>query len=542
MRCTTIQLVLYYGITQVLMWVCDVTYCMAYAITKVFRKPNLQWNIYTIQQQIMRNRRNTLLRRTDSSCVFTTNTADSWAPSDNIFDDQPQSKALDEKSLDWIDSSPTSMAEEPTHNAVPASTGGIRQERRVRYNGTYPKRYNEKYKELKGDSATIQKVLNKGMTPAGQHIPIMIQECMTYLGFGNASIEDDNHHQQDNSVKKTNDALLFVDCTLGYGGHSTHVLQHLLSSQVHPHRNSFDRRRPYQMICFDRDPIEIVKATERLHHVIREHSTQHDIGDADAVSMNDIVTTVNCNFRDLRTYLQNDPNIGKVTALLADLGLSSMQIDDASRGFTYKQDGPLDMRMTVDDTTKTESAYELLCRWSVNELTTVLQDNSDEVYASIIAQAILGPKSTGIPSTTVELANIVRDTVRPQLLQAKTQSQSNKSSVRNYDSVSVKKQLDSTVARVMQAIRIEVNSELDSLQQLLDDLPYLLAPNGRAVFLTFHSGEDRRVKKAFKLGYKNGIYSSWSRDVVRPTSTERYNNPRSSCCKLRWVVRSQMSV
>jgi 16S rRNA (cytosine1402-N4)-methyltransferase len=102
----------------------------------------------------------------------------------------------------------------------------------------------------------------------------------------------------------------------------------------------------------------------------------------------------------------------------------------------------------------------------------------------------------------------------------------------------VNKELDSTVARVMQAIRIEVNSEFESLEELLNDLPHILAPGGRAVILTFHSGEDRRVKKAFKTGFKDGLYSSWSRDVVRPTTEERRNNPRSSCCKLRWVVRS----
>jgi len=105
-----------------------------------------------------------------------------------------------------------------------------------------------------------------------------------------------------------------------------------------------------------------------------------------------------------------------------------------------------------------------------------------------------------------------------------------------------KAKLDSTVARVMQAIRIELNGEFLVLEQLLDDLPTILAPGGRAVFLTFHSGEDRRVKKAFKSGFKSGIYSSWSRDVVRPTAKERRDNPRSSCCKLRWVVRSDKAI
>jgi 16S rRNA (cytosine1402-N4)-methyltransferase len=270
------------------------------------------------------------------------------------------------------------------------------------------------------------------------------------------------------------------------------------------------------------------------------------------------------------------------------LGVSSMQMDDASRGFTYKRAGPLDMRMEKGDSrviadnhsnndSTVVSAYELLTSLTVPQLTAMLRENSDEPYADVIARAILGqPQNNNkgrhihnkttmahvIPSTTVELATVVREAVRPLL----TSSSSSPSAARPKTSAKsasslqqqqappqrprggggnaaarVKKELDSTVARVMQAIRIAVNQEFESLEQLLDDLPYLLAPQGRAVILTFHSGEDRRVKKAFKEGYKRGIYSSWSRDVVRPSAAERRDNPRSSCCKLRWVVRSDES-
>jgi 16S rRNA (cytosine1402-N4)-methyltransferase len=211
------------------------------------------------------------------------------------------------------------------------------------------------------------------------------------------------------------------------------------------------------------------------------------------------------------------------------LGLSSMQIDDNSRGFTYKREGPLDMRMNTDSST--ETAYDLLRRLKPKKLQAMLEENSDEVFASEIASALLGKKGVNVPETTVELAQRVRETVRP-LLQDKKQQQ------KKLSSGAVKKLLDSTVARVMQAIRIEINGEFRVLDQLLADLPDVLVPNGRAVFLTFHSGEDRRVKKAFKAGFKNGIYSSWSSDVVRPSSTERRDNPRSSCCKLRWAIRS----
>jgi 16S rRNA (cytosine1402-N4)-methyltransferase len=226
-----------------------------------------------------------------------------------------------------------------------------------------------------------------------------------------------------------------------------------------------------------------------------------------------------------------------------------MQIDDAARGFTYKREGPLDMRMAGNDSSNTtDTAYDLLSRITVKQFTKMLEENSDEVYAAVVAQAVLGAPSKkknrptkDIPSTTIELANVVRNAVRPLISPPPPKKQSEGDPPRR-DSAKVKKELDSTVARVMQAIRIEVNSEFESLEELMTDLPHILAPGARAVVLTFHSGEDRRVKRAFKTGFNEGIYSSWSRDVVRPTSEERRNNPRSSCCKLRWVVRSDSSI
>ena len=393
--------------------------------------------------------------------------------------------------------------------------------RRVRYNGKYPRNFGEKYKELSGDEATVQKVLNKGMTPAGRHVPILLNECLHYLGLIDTT---------------TLEPVFYVDCTLGYGGHSSQVLMRLLD----------DGNSQHKMICFDRDPMEIVKATERLQQIVHTHnSSQFNTS---------IVTTVNRNFREVKSYLETTERGGSstVTAILADLGLSSMQIDNAARGFTYKREGPLDMRMTGNhhDQNTTESAYDLLSRLTVKQFTNMLKENSDETYAEIIAQAVLGsnskkkPRQTKIPTTTIELATIVRDAVRPLLSPPPPSSPhkpTNNDPIRR-DSASVKKELDATVARVMQAIRIEVNEEFESLEELLDNLPYLLAPGGRVVVLTFHSGEDRRVKQAFKTGFKDSIYSSWSRDVVRPSSEERRNNPRSSCCKLRWAIRSDKCI
>ena len=199
-----------------------------------------------------------------------------------------------------------------------------------------------------------------------------------------------------------------------------------------------------------------------------------------------------------------------------------MQIDDPRRGFTYKFAGPLDMRM---DTSKGETAREYLVRVKRNELTKVLEENSDEELALPIATAI---KQEPIPTTTSELANRVKKAYNAAAVVQKT-------------SKPTKEEINSAIARTMQAIRIEVNREFTVLEKLLDALPRVLSPGGKVAFLTFHSGEDRRVKKAFKAGFNAGVYSSWSRDVVRAGGDERRNNPRSKCAKLRWAVLSSGS-
>eukprot|EP00545_Synedropsis_sp_CCMP1620_P005154 CAMPEP_0119004622 /NCGR_PEP_ID=MMETSP1176-20130426/1255_1 /TAXON_ID=265551 /ORGANISM="Synedropsis recta cf, Strain CCMP1620" /LENGTH=447 /DNA_ID=CAMNT_0006956353 /DNA_START=145 /DNA_END=1486 /DNA_ORIENTATION=+ len=381
-------------------------------------------------------------------------------------------------------------------------------QRRVRYAGKYPRNFSDKYKELKGDSSTIEKVLAKGMTPAGTHVPILLMECLEHMGLvpvGQLG-GDDLNSTNNSAASKQSEPLLVVDCTLGYGGHSSHLLKALNEDRLRTPSSSSS-----ELIAFDQDSLEIVKTKARL---------LQDQGEGDDTTAT--FTAVNQNFCTLKPYLESTGQYpAKVTSLLADLGLSSMQIDDNTRGFTYKREGPLDMRMDSTNTTG-ETAYELLCRLKPKQLKRLLQENSDEVYAEEIAFGLLNKKKKKIPETTTELAARVRSIVEPLLLKAiqpKTKIE--------------KRQLDSTVARVMQALRIELNGEFLVLEQLLEDLPSVLAPGGRAVFLTFHSGEDRRVKKAFKNGFKSGIYSSWSRNVVRPTATERRNNPRSSCCKLR---------
>lgn len=374
--------------------------------------------------------------------------------------------------------------------------------RRERYSGRYPKNFKHKYKEREGDEETISKVLAKGMTPAGQHVPIMVKECLHYMGL------DDGQRE--------NEPMLVVDCTLGYGGHSSYILKQIL--------NSTDAR----LIAFDQDSVEIKKTEERLRKSVLEQS---DTVSESSGEGNDVFTAVNQNFANLSSYMTSTNQVGKVTSLLADLGLSSMQIDNNDRGFTYKRDGPLDMRMSPDDDS-VETAYQLLQRLRVRQLRSMLKQNSDEEFAAEIAVGLIGERSK-IPTTTVELADRVRDIVRPLIIK---QHNWNSEQIGKNQAKKLKAQLDSTIARVMQAIRIEVNGEFRVLEKLLEDIPKVLSPGGKVVMLTFHSGEDRRVKKSFKCGFKSGIYSAWSRDVVRPTKEERRNNPRSSCCKLRWAI------
>ena len=344
--------------------------------------------------------------------------------------------------------------------ATPAATpAAAPHTRRKRYAGRYPRHFSDRYKEHSGDAATVQRVLQKGGTPAGTHVPIMVSECLEHL---NAS-----------------DATVAVDCTLGYGGHSSALIAALPQNA--------------RLICFDRDGVELARTSKRLAPLASKieleavHANYARVGDELAR-------------RNMRA-----------SCLLADLGCSSMQIDDPERGFTFKRDGPLDMRMGLAEAT----AADWLGRASIKELSAALRSGADfsRRDAREIAVAVL---KEPVPATTTLLA----DRVRAVRLEEEDCSD------------------DDAVKRAMQALRIVVNGEFAALDSLLASLPDILAPGGRAVFLTFHSGEDRRVKKAFKKGVASGIYADAARRPVRPSPGERRRNSRSGCCKLRWCVRA----
>ena len=340
--------------------------------------------------------------------------------------------------------------------------------RRVRYSGTHPRRFEEKYKEhdpLKY-ADTVAKVISKGSTPAGMHIPIMVKEILEIL-----------------QIRPGERGL---DATLGYGGHSRKMLERLQGAG--------------HLYALDVDPIEIKKTTERLR--------QAGYGE-------EILTVIQTNFANLAEVGNAH---GPFDFLLADLGVSSMQIDNPARGFSYKLDGPLDLRLDPEHGT---SAAQRLRELTADEFEGMLVENSDEPYAAQIAAEVYRRMRRGMPmDTTSALAEAVEaalaflpDTKEKRDLVKKTNQ------------------------RVFQALRIDVNSEFEVLEAFLEALPDVMAPGGRVAILTFHSGEDRLVKKAFKRYYKAGVFSNISQDVIRPTPEECRANGRARSTKLRWAVK-----
>ena len=340
---------------------------------------------------------------------------------------------------------------------------------RGRYKGKYPRNYKEKYKELNPEKYqdTIEKVIRKGSTPAGMHISIMVREIIDFL--------------------KIKPGQTGFDATLGYGGHTKAMLE-CLKGQGH-------------MYATDVDPIESAKTKKRL---------------ADAGFGEDILTIRLQNFCTIDEIAKE---AGGFDFVLADLGVSSMQIDNPDRGFSFKVDGPLDLRLNPE---KGISAAERLAQIDEGELAGMLWENSDEPYAEELAHAIVTERKHGKPiDTTTRLREVIEETL--SFLPEKEKKDT------------VKK----TCQRTFQALRIDVNNEFEVLYEFMEKLPGALKPGGRAAILTFHSGEDKLVKKALKQGYKEGVYSEIANDVVRPSAEECAQNGRARSTKMRWAVRAE---
>jgi 16S rRNA (cytosine1402-N4)-methyltransferase len=332
--------------------------------------------------------------------------------------------------------------------------------RRVRYAGKHPRRFEEKYKERQPGryAQTVAKVMASGKTPAGMHRPVMVAEILEAL------------------AAKPGDVA--VDCTLGFGGHAQEILTRILPGG--------------RLLGLDADPIELPKAEARLRGL--------GFGE-------DVFTARRSNFAGLPQALW-DAQIKGADFILADLGVSSMQLDDPGRGFSLKHEGPLDMRMNPQ---RGQPASALLQRIHANALQTLLTENADEPHAAALASALAGK----LFSTTTALAKAIKGTL-PRL---------------NAEDAA------DSIRRVFQALRIAVNDEFSALETLLRLLPSCLNPGGRAAVLTFHSGEDRRVKKSFEAGQREGIYAVIS-EVVRPGAEERRANPRCASAKMRWARRA----
>jgi len=354
------------------------------------------------------------------------------------------------------------MSEDISSNPPPApNPAPVPHKRRVRYSGRNPRRFEDKYKETNPEryAETVAKVMASGKTPAGMHRPIMVAEILEVLA--------------------PQPGAVVVDCTLGYGGHAAQLLPKIIPGG--------------RLIGLDADPIELPKTEARLR--------QQGYGP-------EVLEVHRSNFAGLPQILAASQRTG-ADLILADLGVSSMQLDDPGRGFSIKHEGPLDMRMNPQ---RGQSAAALLEKIQAGPLEELLTENADEPNAARLAAALAGKKFR----TTTELASAIRAAL-PQ---------------------TGPEQAALAERRVFQALRIAVNDEFSALDTFLRYLPACLNPGGRVAILTFHSGEDRRVKKALAAGRRDGVYQAIAEEVMRPGAEERYANSRSAPAKLRWARRA----
>ena len=340
--------------------------------------------------------------------------------------------------------------------------------RRIRYKGTHPKTFKEKYKELKPEhyADDIAKVIQQGRTPAGMHRSICVDEIMEFL--------------------KIVPGQVGLDATLGYGGHSLEMLKYLLPGG--------------RLYAIDVDPFELPRTRDRLA----------ELGYGPEVV---IIKKMNFSQIDQIAY-----EAGPLNFVLADLGVSSMQIDNPERGFSFKTEGPLDLRLNPKSG---RPAADLLKTISQQKLEELFVQNADEPYSEAIAKAIVSKIEKGLViSTTAQLKAIIEEAL--EILPQNTR----------------KDEIKKSCQRCFQALRIEVNDEFGVLEKFLEKLPDALATGGRVAILSFHSGEDRRVKKSFQFLYREGIYSEVAPNPIRASAQECVSNPRARSAKLRWAIKA----
>jgi 16S rRNA (cytosine1402-N4)-methyltransferase len=366
---------------------------------------------------------------------------------------------------------PASVSDSPQASAeVPSTEVNLpKPPRRVRYKGTHPKGFQEKYKEHQPEkySESIKKVLAKGQTPAGMHVPILWQEILEILN--------------------PKPGQVVLDCTLGYGGHAEKIAEKLGPSG--------------RLIGLDLDSEEMQRTQQRL------------------LDKGLPVTAHHSNFAGLIKIIQSEGH-EQVDHILADLGVSSMQLDRPERGFSFKNDGPLDMRL---DRSRGQSAAQWLKTVKAEVLEEILEIHGNEPDAAKVTRTIIeAVQAERAPETTRDLMHLVFQAKGIDVKKFKRNSAFQKH----------------PATRTFQAIRMTINREKANLEHLLRMLPMALKAGGRAAILSFHSGERELVQRSFSEGLSKGWYIKGNQGPIVPSQLEIYDNPRARSAQLHWVERS----
>ena len=371
-------------------------------------------------------------------------------------------------------------------------------QRRKRYSGTHPRKFDQKYKEHDPNAypELHDKLLSRGRTPAGTHVPVLVNEVMNWL--------------------RPTPGEIVADCTIGYGGHALEFLRRISPGG--------------RLIGFDVDGPQLERTRGRLTAAEFANFDLHRMNFAGVGKVLGGMATPSVTMREGQVMAapkdsREDMATNSVAmppgydVIFADLGISSMQVDDPRRGISYKNEGPLDMRM---DDRLARTGADLLATLSERELSEALRDLSDEPDHAKLAQWIVQQRQVQPIETTSQLVRLV--------LNAKGFSPRDRRKPPWEKPGGLH-----PAARTFQALRILVNDEQGSLAALLRTAPYILRPGGRIGIISFHSGEDRLVKQSFRDLLRQEVYASISEEVIRPTSREIAANPRCSSAKFRWA-------
>ncbi|MFH1107722.1 MAG: 16S rRNA (cytosine(1402)-N(4))-methyltransferase RsmH [Planctomycetota bacterium] len=358
--------------------------------------------------------------------------------------------------------------------------------RRTRYSGTHPKRFDQRYKEL--DPAAFPEIQGhvraQGRTPAGTHVPVLVEEVLAAL-----------RPQSGNVV---------ADCTIGYGGHALEFIRRIGPTG--------------RLVGLDVDAVQIERTAARL--AVRACPADRPEPAATA-AVQAHVSLHRSHFAGLGKVLRRE-GLDGFDVIFADLGVSSMQIDDPNRGFSYKYDGPLDMRM---DDRLPRTAADLLARLSIDELTACLFELADEPQAERIAECIVRRRAVKPVARTGQLVNLVFEAKGLSRREWRDRPTDQRGQLH-------------PAARTFQALRMLVNDETAGLAQFLRIASHCLLPGGRIGVISFHSGEDRLVDNAIRDGVQTGVYAAMVETPIRPTPSEVAANPRSRSAIFRWAVKA----